>query len=138
MDGSPVTYTAWEKNEPNFANNDENCVTIYKNMGELGVAQRVSLAPLASACLFTVHSRAHAGFWNDINCGLELASICKRSSDFVNATVAPTAAPTGGCAPEWVAFQGKVRGSCLVLAPRIRMYAGWVCVRQTSNQSVPE
>lgn len=34
MDGSPVTYTAWEANEPNFANNDENCVTIYKSMGE--------------------------------------------------------------------------------------------------------
>lgn len=34
VDGTPITYTAWEKNEPNFANNDENCVTIYKNMGE--------------------------------------------------------------------------------------------------------
>lgn len=34
VDGTPVTYTAWEKNEPNFANNDENCVTIYKSMGE--------------------------------------------------------------------------------------------------------
>lgn len=79
VDGTPVTYTAWDKNEPNFANNDENCVTIYKRMG----------------------------VWNDINCGLELPSICKRSSNFVNATVAPTIAPTGGCAPEWVAFQGK-------------------------------
>ncbi len=34
VDNSPVTYTAWEQNEPNFANNDENCVTIYKGMGE--------------------------------------------------------------------------------------------------------
>ncbi|KAK2859585.1 hypothetical protein Q5P01_004205 [Channa striata] len=33
LDGTPVTYTAWEQNEPNFANNDENCVTIYKSMG---------------------------------------------------------------------------------------------------------
>lgn len=33
VDDTPVTYTAWEKNEPNFANNDENCVTIYKSMG---------------------------------------------------------------------------------------------------------
>lgn len=34
VDGTPVTYTAWENNEPNFANNDENCVTIYSNMGK--------------------------------------------------------------------------------------------------------
>lgn len=79
MDNSPVTYTAWEHNEPNFANNDENCVTIYKSMG----------------------------YWNDINCGLELPSICKRSSNFINATMAPTTVPKGGCAPEWLAFQGK-------------------------------
>ncbi|TKS87642.1 Macrophage mannose receptor 1 [Collichthys lucidus] len=79
LDGTPVTYTAWEKNEPNFANNDETCVTIYKSMG----------------------------YWNDINCGLELPSICKRSSNFVNTTMAPTPIPSGGCAPEWLAFQGK-------------------------------
>uniref|UniRef100_UPI0037E8EC41 macrophage mannose receptor 1 n=1 Tax=Semicossyphus pulcher TaxID=241346 RepID=UPI0037E8EC41 len=79
LDGTPITYTAWEKNEPNFANNDENCVTIYKGMG----------------------------YWNDINCGLELPSICKRSSGFVNTTVAPTPASKGGCAPEWQPFRGK-------------------------------
>uniref|UniRef100_A0A3B3ZFI9 C-type lectin domain-containing protein n=1 Tax=Periophthalmus magnuspinnatus TaxID=409849 RepID=A0A3B3ZFI9_9GOBI len=27
VDDTPVTYTAWEKNEPNFANNDENSPT---------------------------------------------------------------------------------------------------------------
>lgn len=79
VDDSPVTYTAWEKNEPNFANNDENCVTIYKSMG----------------------------YWNDINCGLELPSICKRSSTYTNTTVAPTDIPKGGCAPDWAAFRGK-------------------------------
>ncbi|XP_040922110.1 macrophage mannose receptor 1 [Toxotes jaculatrix] len=79
LDGTPVTYTAWEHNEPNFANNDENCVTIYKSMG----------------------------YWNDINCGIELPSICKRSSSFTNTTVAPTTVPKGGCAPEWLSFQGK-------------------------------
>ncbi|XP_070709201.1 macrophage mannose receptor 1 [Pempheris klunzingeri] len=79
LDGTPVTFTAWEHNEPNFANNDENCVTIYKNMG----------------------------YWNDINCGLELPSICKRSSNFINTTMAPTTVPKGGCAPEWISFQGK-------------------------------
>uniref|UniRef100_A0AAY4AAK8 Macrophage mannose receptor 1 n=1 Tax=Denticeps clupeoides TaxID=299321 RepID=A0AAY4AAK8_9TELE len=79
VDGSPVGYTAWDHNEPNFANNDENCVSIYKSMG----------------------------FWNDINCGVPLPFICKRSSDFVNSTVAPTSPPKGGCAPEWIPFQGK-------------------------------
>ncbi|KAL6490387.1 hypothetical protein MHYP_G00007320 [Metynnis hypsauchen] len=79
VDGSPVVYTAWNQNEPNFANNDENCVTIYKSMG----------------------------FWNDINCGVPLPSICKRSINFATSTVAPTAAPKGGCAPEWTSFQGK-------------------------------
>ncbi|XP_027025200.1 macrophage mannose receptor 1 isoform X1 [Tachysurus fulvidraco] len=79
VDGSPVVYTAWNQNEPNFANNDENCVTIYKSMG----------------------------FWNDINCGVELPSICKRSDNFATSTVAPTTAPKGGCSSDWTAFQGK-------------------------------
>ncbi|XP_070961448.1 macrophage mannose receptor 1-like isoform X1 [Oncorhynchus clarkii lewisi] len=79
LDGSPVVFTAWDQNEPNFANNDENCVTIYKSMG----------------------------YWNDINCGVELASICKRTTSFTNTTMAPTTVPKGGCAPEWIAFQGK-------------------------------
>ncbi|KAL2085100.1 hypothetical protein ACEWY4_018420 [Coilia grayii] len=79
IDGSPVVFTAWNRNEPNFANNDENCVTMYRG----------------------------SGFWNDINCGLPLPSICKRSSTFVNSTMAPTTASRGGCAPEWTAFQGK-------------------------------
>ncbi|XP_010904068.2 macrophage mannose receptor 1 [Esox lucius] len=79
LDGSPVVYTAWDQNEPNFANNDENCVTIYKSMG----------------------------YWNDINCGVELPSICKRTTSFVNTTMVPTTVPKGGCSPEWIAFQGK-------------------------------
>nr|XP_055053563.1 macrophage mannose receptor 1-like [Misgurnus anguillicaudatus] len=79
VDGSPVVYTAWEQDEPNFANNDENCVTVLKS----------------------------SGFWNDVNCGLSLPSICKRSADFVNTTVSPTTVPAGGCAPEWTLFRGK-------------------------------
>nr|XP_055073400.1 macrophage mannose receptor 1-like [Misgurnus anguillicaudatus] len=79
MDGSPVVYTAWEKNEPNFANNNENCVAVLKS----------------------------SGFWNDVNCGLSLPSICKRSADFVNTTMSPTTVAPGGCAPEWTLFRGK-------------------------------
>lgn len=33
MDGSPMDYVAWASYEPNFANNDENCVLIYRNLG---------------------------------------------------------------------------------------------------------
>ncbi|XP_061094630.1 macrophage mannose receptor 1-like isoform X1 [Conger conger] len=80
MDGSPVSYVAWEQNEPNFANNDENCVTMYKSMG----------------------------YWNDVNCGVALPSICKRGTDVpVNTTATPTIMPTGGCPPDWITFQGK-------------------------------
>uniref|UniRef100_A0A8B9LX51 Mannose receptor, C type 1a n=1 Tax=Astyanax mexicanus TaxID=7994 RepID=A0A8B9LX51_ASTMX len=74
-----IVYTSWDQNEPNFANNDENCVTIYKSMG----------------------------FWNDINCGVSLPSICKRSANFATSTAAPTTIPKGGCAPEWTSFHGK-------------------------------
>lgn len=33
MDGSKVDYVAWATGEPNFANDDENCVTMYSNSG---------------------------------------------------------------------------------------------------------
>nr|XP_055073387.1 macrophage mannose receptor 1-like [Misgurnus anguillicaudatus] len=79
VDGSPVVYTAWEQNEPNFSNNNENCVAVLKS----------------------------SGFWNDVNCRLSLPSICKRSADFVNTTMSPTTVSTGGCAPEWTQFREK-------------------------------
>lgn len=43
MDGTPVNYLAWAPHEPNFANNDENCVVMYKNLGEF--------------CIFTLEFR---------------------------------------------------------------------------------
>jgi hypothetical protein len=33
MDGSKVDFVAWATGEPNFANDDENCVTMYTNSG---------------------------------------------------------------------------------------------------------
>lgn len=111
LDGSPVVFTAWEANEPNFANNDENCVTMYQSMGESDHIRQIFLSSTMNMVILTDFDTcflAHTGYWNDINCGSELPSICKRSSDFVNTTAAPTVVPTGGCPPEWEAFQGKV------------------------------
>ncbi|XP_064018396.1 macrophage mannose receptor 1 isoform X1 [Pogoniulus pusillus] len=80
MDGSPVNYLAWAPHEPNFANNDENCVVMYKNLG----------------------------FWNDINCGYPNPYICERHNSSVNSTAAPTTPSSPrGCHPSWLSFHNK-------------------------------
>uniref|UniRef100_A0A8D0GM94 Macrophage mannose receptor 1 n=1 Tax=Sphenodon punctatus TaxID=8508 RepID=A0A8D0GM94_SPHPU len=80
MDGTPVNFLAWAPHEPNFANNDENCVVMYKNLG----------------------------YWNDINCGYPNPYICERHNNSINSTVAPTTPPTpGGCQESWLLFQNK-------------------------------
>ncbi|CAB1318010.1 unnamed protein product, partial [Coregonus sp. 'balchen'] len=80
MDGSPAVYQRWDNNQPDFKNNDENCVAMYASMG----------------------------FWHDYNCGTQMRSICERiGSPPANSTVAPTAPPTGGCPPEWTLYQSK-------------------------------
>ncbi|XP_053876596.1 macrophage mannose receptor 1-like isoform X1 [Malaclemys terrapin pileata] len=80
LDGTPVNYVAWAPNEPNFANNDENCVVMNKDFG----------------------------FWNDINCGIKNAFICERhnrSSHSEFASIAPS--PLGGCPETWLLFNNK-------------------------------
>ncbi|KAJ7408292.1 Macrophage mannose receptor 1 [Pitangus sulphuratus] len=47
MDGTPVNYLAWAPHEPNFANNDENCVVMYKNLEE----ERVTWHAARTACM---------------------------------------------------------------------------------------
>ncbi|XP_043546328.1 macrophage mannose receptor 1 [Chiloscyllium plagiosum] len=80
IDNTPVDYLAWENHEPNFANNDENCVTMY----------------------------SHLGFWNDMNCGHPFPFICERSNSSINTTIAPTEAPgPGGCPQDWIPFGRK-------------------------------
>uniref|UniRef100_A0A8C2AUZ0 Mannose receptor, C type 1b n=1 Tax=Cyprinus carpio TaxID=7962 RepID=A0A8C2AUZ0_CYPCA len=70
MDGSPVVYQAWEANQPAFINSEERCVKLTTSQG----------------------------LWETINCGDEYNFFCKRSqSPPVNATVAPTQQPKGGC-----------------------------------------
>lgn len=63
-----------------------------------------------------------AGFWNDINCGVELPSICKRSDNFASSTAAPTTAPKGGCSSDWTAFQGKVGEFTLTKTTALQRY----------------
>ncbi|KAM3850433.1 macrophage mannose receptor 1-like [Diretmus argenteus] len=80
MDDSPVVFQKWDENQPDFKENDENCVAMIY----------------------------HMGFWRDYNCGWEHSSICKRSSSSpVNTTVAPTVPPTGGCPTDWSRFDSK-------------------------------
>ncbi|XP_066483946.1 macrophage mannose receptor 1 [Tiliqua scincoides] len=80
MNGKPLTFQAWAPNEPNFANDDENCVVMYH----------------------------HTGLWNDINCGVENSFICKRHNSSVNPTVVPTSpVPYGGCADGWHLYENK-------------------------------
>lgn len=80
LNGKQLTYEAWAPNEPNFANDDENCVVMY-----------------------------HAtGLWNDLNCGIENSFICERHNSSVNPTVVPTSAiPYGGCPDGWHLYENK-------------------------------
>ncbi|XP_053122058.1 macrophage mannose receptor 1-like [Hemicordylus capensis] len=81
LDGSPVTFEAWAYNEPNFSNDDENCVAM---------------------------TTYYAGLWNDINCGSELSFICERHNKSVRSSVAPTSpAPQKGCDEGWLLFHNK-------------------------------
>ncbi|KAL0967011.1 hypothetical protein UPYG_G00303400 [Umbra pygmaea] len=80
LDGSPVVFYRWDINQPDFRNNDENCVAMTTSMG----------------------------FWRDYNCGTEMRSICKRrGSPPPNSTVAPPTPLTGGCLLDWTRFQSK-------------------------------
>ncbi|XP_027514430.1 macrophage mannose receptor 1-like [Corapipo altera] len=78
IDGTPVTYVAWAPNEPNFANNEENCVVML--LGH--------------------------GLWNDINCGSSNKFICEKHNSSINSTFA-SPLPPGGCPESWVFFGNK-------------------------------
>ena len=54
MDGSKVDFVAWATGEPNFANDDENCVTMYTNSGRpyTDLIKRAVGVMRASSCIF--------------------------------------------------------------------------------------
>nr|XP_047917806.1 macrophage mannose receptor 1-like isoform X1 [Anser cygnoides] len=78
VDGTPVTYVAWAPNEPNFANNEENCVVM----------------------------SSKPGLWNDVNCGSSNKFVCEKHNSSINSTfVSPL--PPGGCPESWLLFNNK-------------------------------
>ncbi|XP_015279234.1 PREDICTED: macrophage mannose receptor 1-like [Gekko japonicus] len=80
LDGTLVTYEAWAPNEPNNANEEEDCVMMYER----------------------------TGLWNDIYCSAENRFICERHNSSVRSTIAPTSpAPQGGCDEGWLLFNNK-------------------------------
>uniref|UniRef100_A0A8D0GPE3 C-type lectin domain-containing protein n=1 Tax=Sphenodon punctatus TaxID=8508 RepID=A0A8D0GPE3_SPHPU len=95
LDGSPVDYVAWAPNEPNFKNEDENCVVMYDK----------------------------SGFWNDINCGVRNGFVCERHNNSMRPTVIPTSpTPLGGCPEHWLLFHNK--GNCVVMTKKSINQAG--------------
>ncbi|XP_066847759.1 macrophage mannose receptor 1-like isoform X2 [Anser cygnoides] len=79
LDKTPVNYVAWAPNEPNFANNDENCVIMSKDFG----------------------------FWKDINCALKNAFICERYNSAYSGLAPTVLPPLGGCPETWLLFHNK-------------------------------
>ncbi|XP_046884147.1 macrophage mannose receptor 1b [Hypomesus transpacificus] len=80
MDGSPLVFQRWYQEFPSFKSFDENCVLMTNSMG----------------------------FWQNVNCGTEMKSFCKRrTTPPVNSTVAPTTPPRGRCPANWRHFRSK-------------------------------
>ncbi|KAI4903512.1 hypothetical protein NFI96_027557 [Prochilodus magdalenae] len=104
MDGSPVVFQAWEQNHPAFLNNEERCVKMTRSQG----------------------------LWESVNCGDYENFICKRSGSVpVNTTAAPTQAPKGGCAPDWIKFQDKCYK--VELEPKTWTDARTYCIESGGN-----
>ncbi|KAM8872531.1 uncharacterized protein ACB058_004460 isoform 1-T1 [Synchiropus picturatus] len=76
VDGSPLTFTHWDRNQPD--NGDGTCVGM--TTGAVG------------------------GFWDDKECSEKFAFICeKHRPDISPPTKAPTPPPSQGCADTWTA-----------------------------------
>ncbi|XP_064018402.1 macrophage mannose receptor 1-like [Pogoniulus pusillus] len=79
LDGSPVSYTAWAPGEPNFANNDENCVIMAEP----------------------------SGLWKDVSCAVKAAFICERHNSTYSGFAPTLLPPLGGCPETWSLFNNK-------------------------------
>lgn len=118
MDGSPTVFLAWDKNEPGFANYDENCVVMTSAIGKreaLSVHGAMIVFPVFSLKLDVAGwpSRwdvcVSTGFWVNTNCGRPMPSVCKRDSGSPPNATLPPPMSKGGCVPGWTHFDGKVR-----------------------------
>ncbi|XP_017584697.1 PREDICTED: macrophage mannose receptor 1 isoform X1 [Corvus brachyrhynchos] len=79
LDDTPVNYVAWAPNEPNFANNDENCVIMSEDFG----------------------------FWKDVSCAVKNAFICERHNSTYSGFAPTVLPPLGGCPETWLLFNNK-------------------------------
>uniref|UniRef100_A0A8C5T8B6 C-type lectin domain-containing protein n=1 Tax=Malurus cyaneus samueli TaxID=2593467 RepID=A0A8C5T8B6_9PASS len=79
LDDTPVSYVAWAPNEPNFVNNDENCVVMSDDFG----------------------------LWKDINCGVRNKFICERKNSTYSGFAPTVLPPLGGCPETWLLFNNK-------------------------------
>ncbi|XP_074013155.1 macrophage mannose receptor 1-like [Numenius arquata] len=79
LDKTPVNYVAWAPNEPNFANNDENCVIMSQDFG----------------------------FWKDISCAVRNRFICERRNSNYSGFAPAVLPPLGGCPETWLLFKNK-------------------------------
>uniref|UniRef100_A0A671U397 Mannose receptor, C type 1b n=1 Tax=Sparus aurata TaxID=8175 RepID=A0A671U397_SPAAU len=85
---------------------------ISKKYGSFWIGLTVDLDGTFDVMFLVLH--LFTGFWHNYNCGNEFRSLCKRdASPPVNATVAPTVPPKGGCRPPWIKFNSKVRDPSL-------------------------
>nr|CAB3263945.1 macrophage mannose receptor 1 [Phallusia mammillata] len=88
LDGTPLGFQMWGKDEPNYLDRQETCVSVY----------------------------SIDGLWNDNNCGLTISFICKRSNltDTSGTVAPPVYNPKGFCPADWWEYRGyciKVMGT---------------------------
>lgn len=107
LDGSPVVFEMWDKNQPHFLNDDEHCVAMSPFTG----VQPRNLSVMFHGTKMTPRILDYlTELWHNSNCGFERNAICKRSSSAkYNYTATPTVHPSGGCPANWTKLVSKVR-----------------------------
>uniref|UniRef100_A0A803SZJ7 Mannose receptor C-type 1 n=1 Tax=Anolis carolinensis TaxID=28377 RepID=A0A803SZJ7_ANOCA len=90
MDGTPVQYLAWAPHEPNFANNDENCVVMYRRTVWIGLNdinhEHMYLWTDGTGVHYTNWNRRidhlmFAGTWRHFRCSIKKGYICQTNTN---------------------------------------------------------
>uniref|UniRef100_A0A6Q2YAE0 Mannose receptor, C type 1b n=1 Tax=Esox lucius TaxID=8010 RepID=A0A6Q2YAE0_ESOLU len=146
MDGSPVVFQRWDENQPDFKNNDENCVVMTSYLGELKTRSDPSLLPslskmeviwASSACSY-IHcilmcpqcykliGYRSPSTWLEArkqcqSVGANLASIANRGEQvFLTTQMGP------GATDLWIGLNSLERSSLVWTDGRARKYFNWV------------